>query len=166
MTQWIYCPECADPLIPDGESGNPTCPAGHFTRYGTPVAATLAFLRNNDCYLILKRSDEPQKGCWDLPGGFVEANETAYDALVREIREETGITNATHGQFLGTFPSNYGGIENTLAVGYLFDCPSQSVTLSSENNEYAWVPIGEIPSLAFNDCRAALEKLKEVTSKS
>lgn len=159
MTQWNFCPQCSTTLTRD-KLGYPTCPDGHFTKYSTPVSATLAFIRNNNEYLVLKRSHEPQKDWWDLPGGFVESNETALETLIREIEEETGLTDVVAAEYLGTFPSNYGGIENTLATGYVFDAPTRDVRLSEENSEYKWLPIEEIPELAFQDCRTALAQLK------
>src|SRR4051812_12924157 len=41
--------------------------------------------------VIVKRSHEPLKGEWSLPGGTVEVGETLAEALVREVREETGL---------------------------------------------------------------------------
>ncbi|WP_123706213.1 NUDIX hydrolase [Rathayibacter sp. PhB127] len=41
--------------------------------------------------LLIKRSKEPRKGAWSLPGGRIEPGETASDAAARELLEETGI---------------------------------------------------------------------------
>ncbi len=40
--------------------------------------------------LLGKRDSEQYKGYWVLPGGFVERNETTEEAVVREVKEETG----------------------------------------------------------------------------
>ncbi len=42
--------------------------------------------------LLVKRGAEPLKGQWSLPGGLIELGESLSDAMIREVREETGIT--------------------------------------------------------------------------
>ena len=41
--------------------------------------------------LVIRRATEPMKGHWSLPGGLVELGETLDEAVVREVREETGL---------------------------------------------------------------------------
>jgi 8-oxo-dGTP diphosphatase len=50
--------------------------------------------------LLILRGHEPGKGLWSIPGGRVEPGETDQEAVVREVREETGLT-VTCGPLLG-----------------------------------------------------------------
>jgi len=44
-----------------------------------------------DSIILIKRKNPPYQGFWALPGGFVEYGETVESAVIREIKEETGI---------------------------------------------------------------------------
>jgi ADP-ribose pyrophosphatase YjhB (NUDIX family) len=50
--------------------------------------------------LLIKRGHEPGKGLWSIPGGRVEAGESDEAAVVREVREETGLA-VTVGRLIG-----------------------------------------------------------------
>ena len=61
--------------------------------------------------LLIRRNAEPFKGCWALPGGFVNENESLDRAAVRELHEETGLTVSTSKlEQLGAFGSLDGRI--------------------------------------------------------
>lgn len=52
---------------------------------------TICFIQRNEKILMLHRNKEPNKGLWNGVGGKIEPGETAKDACIREVREETGL---------------------------------------------------------------------------
>jgi ADP-ribose pyrophosphatase YjhB (NUDIX family) len=57
-----------------------------------PYLAVSAAIIRDGHVLIVRRARKPAQGVYTLPGGVVEAGETLTEAIVREVREETGLT--------------------------------------------------------------------------
>ena len=62
-----------------------------FVEYRNPALAVDAAVRRGDEVLLIQRGNEPWKGAWALPGGFVDYGEDPRDAVLRELEEETGL---------------------------------------------------------------------------
>ncbi len=62
-----------------------------------PVAAVIAVLVHESQILLVRRANPPDQGLWGCPGGRVEAGETLFAAVERELREETGIEGRATG---------------------------------------------------------------------
>jgi 8-oxo-dGTP diphosphatase len=56
-----------------------------------PIVSVGAVIVDGGRVLLIKRGQPPLQGRWSLPGGVVEVGETLHEALVREVREETGL---------------------------------------------------------------------------
>ncbi len=90
------------------DQGNPfSCGACNYTHYFSPFTAVGALIVDaKNQMLFIVRGKAPGKGKLGLPGGFVDAGETAEEALVREISEEVGLEIVSH-EFLASFPNQY-----------------------------------------------------------
>jgi 8-oxo-dGTP diphosphatase len=68
----------------------------------TPLVGVGAIIIEDDRVLLVKRGHAPLQGRWSIPGGVLEVGETLRKAVVREAREETGLT-IEPGELLGVF---------------------------------------------------------------
>ncbi|WP_175439618.1 NUDIX hydrolase [Alteromonas lipolytica] len=102
-----YCPRCGQSALTSKDNNCYQCSKCDFEVFRNVAAAVGAVLVYNQSVLLLKRGKAPSAGEWDLPGGFVNPNESAEQALRREMLEETGITLTTPLRYLGAWPNQY-----------------------------------------------------------
>lgn len=101
--------------------------------------------------LLIQRGDDPFKGAWALPGGFMNMDETTEDCAIRELEEETGLKVATVFQ-IGAFSKvdrDPRGRSITVAYLAIIDSPKE-VKGQDDAAKAEWFPINELPQLAFD----------------
>jgi ADP-ribose pyrophosphatase YjhB (NUDIX family) len=88
-----YCLRCGNPLTQAERFGHlrPVCPACGWIYFADPKVATAALIQQNGQILLVRRANDPQRGLWTLPAGFVDAGEDPAEAVRRECQEETGL---------------------------------------------------------------------------
>ena len=90
-----HCPVCGQRLeeriIKENEPERLVCTTCDFVMYLDPKVVACSILEIDSKLVLLKRDIEPRKGCWVIPGGYVERGERVEDAAIRETEEECGI---------------------------------------------------------------------------
>ena len=160
--RFVYCPSCGSQLVTvagGADRGHPFCPTCEVAHYDNPGVTAFVFVERDASLLLLERNQEPHRGEWDVPGGFVESGETPVEAAIRELREETGLQAGVL-ELLGTYKSTYGAERWTVDVAFACSCSPGSVSLSEENGAYRWVAIDDVPRLPFEGLRDGLRELQ------
>jgi NAD+ diphosphatase len=90
---FLHCPRCASPHSQDqGAANRFKCEVCGFSFFFNTATAVAAMVFDSERRLLfIRRARQPGKGLLAMPGGFVDAGESAEEALLREIREEVGI---------------------------------------------------------------------------
>ncbi|MBL8119276.1 MAG: GNAT family N-acetyltransferase [Anaerolineae bacterium] len=93
MTDLIYCPICGHTLGWKDVGGRTrqSCDNCGYVRYVNPVPAVGIVIEAEGGVVLIRRGQPPHQGEWTLPSGFIEADESAEDAAIREAEEETGL---------------------------------------------------------------------------
>ena len=89
-----YCPHCATQLNLEERfrALRPVCPKCGWIHFVDPkVAAAVLVTRYDGSVLLVRRVNEPFRGLWTLPAGFVNSGEDPASAAERECLEETGL---------------------------------------------------------------------------
>lgn len=121
-------------------------------RLETVELTVLCLIRRDGNYLLQDRVKEDWKG-FTMPGGHVEAGESIVDAVIREVREETGLT-VRNPRLCGVkqFP-----IEEGRYIVFLFRAEEFDGELtSSEEGQVRWVNEADLPYLDTVDDFAEL----------
>ena len=129
-------------------------------RTETAELTVLCLISNGDKILLQNRVKEDWKG-YTLPGGHVEPGESFVDAVIREMKEETGL-NIRNPKLAGIkqFPLKDGKYENGRYIVLLFKTSDFSGNVvSSAEGRMEWVEISRLGELATVD---DLEELLEV----
>ena len=83
-----------------------------------PKLGAIAVVVHEGRVLLVQRRKEPNAGTWGFPGGHVELGETALDAAVRELAEETGVV-ATARHYLTNLDVIHHDDDGAVRVHYL-----------------------------------------------
>ncbi|MFD5767410.1 NUDIX domain-containing protein [Streptomyces sp. NPDC127049] len=104
-------------------------------------------------------------GLWHLPGGGVDPGEQPVEALVRELREETGL-EASGAELLDarSYTAARGGVDwHLTALFYAVDLPAGAVPAVSETggstDAVAWVPLPDLPDVPLSPAAADAVRL-------
>ncbi len=122
LHQFKFCPKCGSSHFVENNFKSKRCETCVFVYYLNPSSSTIAIIINsNDELLVATRAHDPAKGTFDLPGGFVDMNETGEEAVIREVKEETGL-HVSQAKYMFSIPNTYvySGFEvHTLDLVYL-----------------------------------------------
>lgn len=153
LQHYRYCPVCgsADFLVSSVKSKQ--CRHCGYELFINPSAAVVAFIRNaRGELLVVERDCEPAKGTLDLPGGFTDIDETVEESVIREIKEETGLT-VTATTYLFSYPNHYlySGMDIP-TLDFFFECQVEDTSVLHAADDAAscqWLPLNQIQPERF-----------------
>ena len=101
--------------------------------------------------LLIQRGDQPFKGGWAFPGGFLNMDETTEQCAIRELEEETGLHISDVHQIGAYSKVDRDPRGRTVTVAYLaiIDEPV-AVTGQDDAAKAEWWPLSDLPHLAFD----------------
>jgi 8-oxo-dGTP diphosphatase len=129
-------------------------------------AAVFGFFRGKAKLLLIRRKNEPFKGQWALPGGFVGINEELEAAAERELAEESGLVNVTLEQMhtFGKCGRDPRGRQITIVFTGTATEGLNKIKAGDDAAKARWFDIEKLPKdLAFDHSEVvkfAIEKLK------
>jgi NADH pyrophosphatase NudC (nudix superfamily) len=136
LNPFRFCPTCSSAGISIKPDRSIQCSACGFNFFFNTASSVVGLIEDDQARILLTvRAYDPQKGTLDLPGGFVDFEESAEDALRREIREELNLSVSKCSYFV-SFPNTYtydGITYHTLDLAFI--CLAESLDPMSKSDE-------------------------------
>ena len=165
---WLWCPRCASPLTA-GE-GHVACEACGFVGWANSAPTACALCEDAEGRLLfVRRANEPFRGYWDLPGGFLDEGEPPLDALRRELLEETGL-EIEPGDYVDAWIDRYGdapGAQFTLNLYWRARVVGGEERAADDVSELRWFARDALPppgELAFTNLPLVIETWRSLPS--
>lgn len=143
-----YCFHCGSPLHATNIFNRlrEKCPVCGWVHYQQLKVGAAAMIERNQQVLLLRRANQPWQGCWNLPAGYVEADEDPRDAAARETLEECGLV-VQAGKLLGAHYFTDDPRGNGLLLVYACEWVSGSIHVDREEaQEFSWFAAHDLPA--------------------
>lgn len=117
--------------------------------------------------ILIERGGEPFKGRWALPGGFIQMEESLEQAAMRELKEETGVSNVYLEQLFTFGEPDRDPRDRVISVAYyaLVNLRDHAIKAATDARSAAWFSVDDIPKLAFDHNRILDMALKRLRGK-
>jgi ADP-ribose pyrophosphatase YjhB (NUDIX family) len=143
-----FCPQCGAPLVERERFGRlrPVCSACDHTVFVDPKVAVAVLVTRDDAVLLVRRQNDPGRGQWALPAGFVDADEDPQEAARREAQEETGVL-ITQVRLIGIFhrPDPDGLAD--LVIVYSAEAAGGALRAGDDAEDANWFRASDLDSL-------------------
>jgi 8-oxo-dGTP diphosphatase len=156
-TDFKFCPRCTAELVQAERFGalRGMCPACGWIHFVDPKVAAGVLVQWGNEVLLVRRVNEPFRGLWTLPAGFVNGGEDPAEAAMRECLEETGLSVRVTRVY-----EVVAGREHPRGADFVIVYAAEVVggVLQAEDDADAveWFDRGNLPPLAFRATRKVL----------
>lgn len=145
----IHCPDCGRAMtmspVSAADISRPVCGGCGKVHYEGPALLVLCAVFCEDRILFVRRGQQPYRGKWAFPGGFVESNESLEAAAARELQEETGLELSTQ----AFYPFGMLSVPHINQVHAFFAARVSQSVLPRPNppeiDDARWFNLGELP---------------------
>ena len=133
----------------------PVCPQCRYIHFQDPKVAAAVLIVEGSRVLLVQRSNEPFRGLWTLPAGFVNGGEDPAEAAARECLEETGLTvRVTHVHDVIAGREHERGAD--FIIVYVAEVVSGEMAPADDADAVEWFERDHLPELAFKATRKVL----------
>ncbi len=152
-----YCPRCGAGIMQAERFGRlrPVCSQCNWIYFADPKVAAAALVEKNGKVLLARRANDPQRGLWTMPAGFVDAGEDPARAVERECLEETGLQVKVNGLIDVLFGQEHARGAHILIV-YKAGIISGELTPGDDVDQVGFFATNHLPPLAFRATQKVL----------
>jgi ADP-ribose pyrophosphatase YjhB (NUDIX family) len=128
--------------------------------FDDPKVAAAVLVERGGRLLLVRRTNNPARGQWTLPAGFVDADEDPQAAATRECLEETGLEVRVV-RLLDVIAGREHPRGASIVIIYQAETVSGDLRAGDDADEVAFFPADHLPPLAFRATRRAVERWAE-----
>jgi 8-oxo-dGTP diphosphatase len=153
-----FCPRCGSSVIQAERFGQlrQVCPTCDWVYFADPKVAAAVLVERDGRVLLVRRANEPLRGLWTLPAGFVDAGEDPAEAAERECKEETGLQVQVTGLL-----DVLSGLEHPrgahILIVYRAEVQGGDLRAADDVDRAEFFSRQELPPLAFSTTRNILQ---------